>query len=117
MTYLRLYAAIWMGLVAAGLGIVLQQLLSNAAAAGAGVVRLQAASGRLTIADDGRGISDGNRDHVFKPFFTTRRDSGGTGMGLTVAATLLGAHGADIRLLRPDQGTAFEIVFDPVEPL
>jgi len=33
-------------------------------------------------------------------------------MGLTVAATLLAVHGAEIRLLRPDQGAAFEIDLD-----
>ncbi len=99
-------------LAAAGLGIVLQHLLSNAVAAGAGVVRLAASIGRLVIADDGRGVSEGNRDHVFEPFFTTRREDGGTGMGLTVAATLLAAHGAEIRLLRPGQGAAFQIDFD-----
>jgi two-component system, OmpR family, sensor kinase len=96
---------------AAGLGIVLQQLVSNAAAAGAGTVRLTAAPGRLQVEDDGRGISEGNRAHFFKPFFTTRRDSGGTGMGLTIAATLLAAHGAEIGLLRPTAGAAFEILF------
>lgn len=97
---------------AAGLGIVLQQLLTNAVAAGAGEVRLSAMPGRPGVADDGRGISDGNRDHGFEPFLTTRRDSGGTGKGLTVAATLLAAHGAENRLLRPDQGAAFEIDLD-----
>jgi len=54
---------------AAGLGIVLQQLLTNAVAAGAGVVRLSAMRGRPSFADDGRGISDGNRNHGFEPFF------------------------------------------------
>ena len=102
-----------LSLAPAGLGIVLQHLLSNALAAGAGMVRLTASPGRLVIADDGPGISDGNRDQVFKPFFTTRREAGGTGMGLTVAATLLAAHGAEIRLLHPAQGAAFQIDFDP----
>lgn len=98
-------------LAAQGLAVVLQQLLSNAAAAGACVVRLAASAGRLVVADDGPGISAGNRAHVFEPFFTTRRDIGGTGMGLTIVANLLAAHGATIRLLDSDRGTAFEIGF------
>ncbi len=94
-----------------GLGIVLQQLLSNATVAGAGQIRLEASQGRLAVTDDGRGVSEGNREHVFEPFFTTRRESGGTGMGLTIVANLLAAHGAEIVLLAPPQGAGFEIRF------
>jgi signal transduction histidine kinase len=100
-------------LAAGGLSILLQQLLSNAAAAGATRVTIAADPGRLTIHDNGKGISPGNRARVFDPFFTTRRDTGGTGMGLTITANLLAAHGAEIRLLSPDQGAGFEISFDP----
>jgi two-component system OmpR family sensor kinase len=96
---------------AGGLGIVLQQLLSNAVEAGAGEVRLDISQGLLRVTDDGRGISDGNRTHVFEPFFTTRRETGGTGMGLTIVANLLAAHGAEIRVLRVEQGAGFEIGF------
>ncbi|HMS96167.1 MAG TPA: HAMP domain-containing sensor histidine kinase [Tabrizicola sp.] len=98
-------------LAAGGLTILLQQLLSNAATAGATRVTLVAEPGRLTIQDNGKGISSGNRARVFEPFFTTRRDQGGTGMGLTIATNLLAAHGAEIRLLSPDTGAAFEVLF------
>ncbi|MFO1202280.1 MAG: HAMP domain-containing sensor histidine kinase [Tabrizicola sp.] len=98
-------------LAAGGLAIVLTQLLSNAAAAGAHKVRLDATPGRLVVSDDGPGISPGNRAHVFEPFFTTRRGDGGTGMGLTIAANLVSAHGGTIRLLETDRGAAFEIGF------
>jgi two-component system, OmpR family, sensor kinase len=98
-------------LAAEGLGIVLQQLLANAAAAGAGTVWLTGGPGVLRVEDDGRGISEGNRAHVFEPFFTTRREDGGTGMGLTIVANLLAAHGAGIRVLDPVRGAAFEIGF------
>lgn len=98
-------------LAAQGLTILLQHLLSNAAEAGADVVTLQAEPGRLTVSDNGRGISAGNRAHVFEPFFTTRRDRGGSGMGLTITANLLAAHGAEIRLLAPETGAGFEILF------
>jgi signal transduction histidine kinase len=95
-----------------GLSIVLQQLLANAAAAGATEVQLIAGPGRLRVQDDGPGISEGNRAHVFEPFFTTRREAGGTGMGLTIAANLLAAHGADIRLAAAEGGAMFEIDFN-----
>lgn len=98
-------------LAAEGLVMLLQQLLSNAGDAGSTEVSLRAEPRRLTVIDNGRGISPGNRNRVFEPFFTTRRDAGGTGMGLTITANLLAAHGAEIRLLSPASGAGFEIRF------
>ena len=104
-------------LAASGLRVVLGHLLGNAAQHGATRVDLTAASTGeavvLTVADNGTGISPGNRDQIFKPFFTTTRDCGGTGMGLTITANLLGAHGARIALLPTAQGTGFALTFGP----
>ena len=100
-----------------GLALVLTHLAGNAAAAGATEVRLTAHrddAGALTlrVADNGPGISAGNRDRVFEPFFTTRRDTGGTGMGLAIVQTKLLAHGASIELVdAPGGGTVFLIRF------
>lgn len=98
-------------LAASGLRIVLQHLLDNARRHGARRVTLTALSGTLKIHDDGPGVSDGNRDRIFNPFFTTAREEGGTGMGLTIAASILAAHGARISLISTDIGARFEIVF------
>ncbi|NNL18356.1 MAG: HAMP domain-containing histidine kinase [Boseongicola sp.] len=65
----------------------------------------------LTVTDDGPGISSGNRDKCFEPFFTTRRDAGGTGMGLAIVQTLLLAHGGEITLEPSETGARFRIVF------
>jgi len=64
---------------------------------------------RLTVADDGPGISSGNRDRVFDRFFTTARETGGTGLGLPIARANLAAYGGDIRLAEGTRGTTFEI--------
>ena len=93
------------------LGIVLRHMADNAAAHGARALRLTADAEGLTIADDGKGISPGNRAHVFEPFFTTRRESGGTGMGLYIVARLLKAQGAEIALAPAPSGTTFRITF------
>jgi len=98
-------------LAASGLRIVLQHLLDNARRHGARCVTLTALPGILTIHDDGPGVSEGNRDRIFNPFFTTAREEGGTGMGLTIAASLLAAHGARISLMPSEFGTRFEVVF------
>jgi signal transduction histidine kinase len=63
----------------------------------------------VRVADDGEGVSPNNRAQIFDSFFTTRRDSGGTGMGLAIVRAMLDAHGGAIRLLESEQGTAFEL--------
>ncbi len=106
-------------LAASGLRIVLGHLLGNAARHGATRVDLTADSAGgtavVSVIDNGSGISQGNRDHVFTPFFTTSREQGGTGMGLTITANLLAAHGAAIALLPTDHGTGFALTFRAAE--
>jgi signal transduction histidine kinase len=63
----------------------------------------------VTVSDNGEGVSPNNRTQIFDSFFTTRRDSGGTGMGLAIVRAMLDAHGGAIRLLDSAQGTAFEL--------
>ncbi len=88
--------------------LVLTHLVGNARAHKATRVELTADTQTLTVADNGPGISAGNQDRIFNPFFTTRRGSGGTGMGLAIVRRMLEAQGATITLLdRP--GAAFEI--------
>ena len=89
------------------------QLLRNAAEHGASAVRIEAARDdgmlRIRVSDNGSGVSPGNRDRVFEPFFTTRREAGGTGMGLQIVRAMLAAHGGSIRLLPSDSGATFEL--------
>lgn len=89
------------------------QLFSNAREHGATAIHVNATErdGKLvvTVADNGSGISPGNRERVFEPFFTTRREAGGTGMGLQIVRSMLAAHGGSVRLLDVPNGTAFEI--------
>ncbi|MCX8997918.1 HAMP domain-containing histidine kinase [Rhizobiaceae bacterium BDR2-2] len=68
----------------------------------------------IHVSDDGRGIPEGNRARIFQPFFSTRRDEGGTGMGLAIVSAALSAHGGSIRLHETGgNGTSFEIVLPP----
>ncbi|MGE3508700.1 MAG: sensor histidine kinase [Vicinamibacterales bacterium] len=49
----------------------------------------------VRVADDGPGLSAEARARLFEPFFTTK--SGGTGLGLSVAAQVVTAHGGTLR--------------------
>jgi len=65
----------------------------------------------LEVQDNGRGMSRGVLQHVFEPFFTTRRDSGGTGLGLSVSYRLVREHdGFFCVLSRPGRGTRFSVL-------
>jgi two-component system, OmpR family, sensor kinase len=93
--------------------IVLTHLAQNAGQHGARRLGVSAAAEAdcvtVDVADDGTGISPGNRDRVFEPFFTTRRETGGTGVGLEIARRILEAHGGTIRLGSGSVGASFEI--------
>ena len=56
----------------------------------------------ITVEDDGPGIPEHKRDEVFKPFFrlddSRNRDTGGIGLGLTIARDIIRGHGGDITL-------------------
>lgn len=52
---------------------------------------------RITVADNGSGISEKNRRHIFEPFFTTR-ESLGTGLGLWVSKEIVENHEGSIRI-------------------
>ncbi len=102
-------------IAADGLAMALHQLAQNAADHGARTLRVSVDQGGqgcdLHVGDDGRGISAGNAPRIFDPFFSTRRDQGGTGMGLTVVRTLLQAHRADILLVPGETGATFRLNF------
>lgn len=54
--------------------------------------------GRVTITDDGPGIPEDRRELVFQPFFTTKRQKQGRGLGLYIAREIAAYHGANLIL-------------------
>jgi two-component system, OmpR family, sensor histidine kinase CreC len=95
--------------------IVLSHLTDNALRHNAKNVQLETtdenAMVKMTVSNDGDPISATNKEKIFDAFFTTRRDTGGTGMGLAIVQAIMTSHGGSIRLLRTDKGTAFELLF------
>ncbi|MEH1867817.1 MAG: ATP-binding protein [Nostoc sp.] len=65
----------------------------------------------ICIVDNGTGISDEMQKRVFDPFFTTKTVGKGTGLGLTVAYSIMSTHGGQINVFsKLGQGTEFEII-------
>lgn len=46
----------------------------------------------ITVSDNGEGISEEDIDRVFKPFWTSRSDKGGSGLGLTMVQRIVKLH-------------------------
>jgi polar amino acid transport system substrate-binding protein len=47
----------------------------------------------LVVKDEGIGIPAENLQHLMDPFFTTRRERGGSGLGLAVTSRIVRNHG------------------------
>jgi signal transduction histidine kinase len=57
----------------------------------------------IEFSDNGVGISPENLSHIFTPFFSTKRESGGTGLGLYLSYAIIKREGGDI-LARSSEG-------------
>ncbi len=64
----------------------------------------------IRVSDTGTGINDENLRHIFSPFFTTRKGSGGVGLGLYVSKHIAEKHGGKIEVdSHPGAGTVFTV--------
>jgi two-component system nitrogen regulation sensor histidine kinase GlnL len=68
---------------------------------------------QVEVTDNGAGISEELRDHIFDPFVSGR--SGGSGLGLTMVASVIADHGAMIDVESVPGQTVFRMNF-PVAP-
>jgi signal transduction histidine kinase len=66
----------------------------------------------IVFADNGAGMSPDVQRQAFDPFFTTRRNEGGTGLGLHIVYNLVTQQLGGRMMLdsRPGQGTTFRII-------
>jgi C4-dicarboxylate-specific signal transduction histidine kinase len=83
-----------------GMQRVLSGLIHNAAEAGATSIEIQARREAdalvVVVSDDGSGIPENIRARIAEPFFTTRREDGHNGLGLTLATEIANAHGGSL---------------------
>jgi len=72
------------------------------------ILKVQESDIAICIEDSGPGIPEEHYEDVFRPFFRLEgsrgRDSGGSGLGLTVARTVARAHGGDVILGTAEDG-------------
>jgi signal transduction histidine kinase len=78
---------------------------------------LAAANGTISVsvADTGPGITPGEQERIFRPFWS--RDGAGTGLGLAIARELAVALGGRIELeSEPGEGSRFDLVLPATPP-
>jgi two-component system NtrC family sensor kinase len=65
----------------------------------------------VTIADTGRGIPSENLQRIFNPFFTTKGSGRSTGLGLSIAASIVKYMGGTIKVNSiPGSGSSFTVL-------
>jgi len=66
----------------------------------------------IEVEDEGCGMESGTLKKITNPFFTTRRESGGTGIGLSISARIVDEHGGKLEFKsKPGSGTLARIIF------
>ena len=70
----------------------------------------------LSVSDTGLGMDQETRENLFNPFFSTKTDGGGTGLGLTSLKALLEPYGVKIEVdSAPGRGSTFTLSINPAE--
>ena len=69
----------------------------------------------IRLRDDGCGMSDEVKKHLFEPFYTRRRDGQGTGLGLSISYQIMEEHGG--RILAHSDGPGTGATFTVTLPL
>jgi len=65
---------------------------------------------RIKVEDRGVGIARIDLKHIMDPFFTTKRNMGGTGLGLSVSYNIVKSHGGTLVLTsEPNKGTVARV--------
>jgi PAS domain S-box-containing protein len=81
--------------------------LKRAAKKGSAVIEVQ---------DQGQGVKPEDMSQILDPFFTTKRDSGGTGLGLSVSHGIIQEHGGEIVYeSEPGKGTLCRILLPLID--
>jgi polar amino acid transport system substrate-binding protein len=83
-------------------------------------IRISTAPGagvaRVTVRDEGVGIAREHLRRLTDPFFTTKRDQGGTGLGLSVSAAIVKEHGGTLEFSSPPGAGTTVVVTLPSGP-
>jgi two-component system NtrC family sensor kinase len=70
---------------------------------------------QVKVADSGSGIAPEDLPHIFEPFFSTKKEGKGVGLGLSIVFGIMERHGGTIAVASEiNRGTVFTLTFPPV---
>ena len=70
----------------------------------------------LSVRDNGTGMKPVVLKHIFEPFYTTRKKTGGTGLGLSMTRSIIKMHGGTITVTStPNKGSTFTILLPCID--
>jgi len=71
---------------------------------------------RLTVTDDGHGMTREVKERIFDPYFTTKATGEGTGLGLAVVHGIIRSHGGMVTVLsEPEKGSTFHVYLPTID--
>jgi PAS domain S-box-containing protein len=71
----------------------------------------------VIVKDSGSGIRESDLKYIMDPFFTTKRDRGGTGLGLSVSYNIVKSHGGSLVLTSErNRGTKAKVALPVLQP-
>lgn len=66
----------------------------------------------VTVGDTGVGMSEDLQEHIYEPFYTTKSDDGGSGLGLSIVYGIISNHGGHLIVdSEEDHGSVFTLYF------
>lgn len=66
---------------------------------------------RIDVVDEGKGIEYEKLKHIFDPFYTTKREEGGTGLGLYISYNIIKRHGGELKVISEiGKQTVFSVI-------
>lgn len=79
-----------------------------------GIIQIKAKKDKnnivISIKDNGQGISKNTMERIFEPYFTTKEEGKGTGMGLYMVKEIIERMGGEISVRNTDEGAEFIII-------
>lgn len=72
--------------------------------------------GAIEVADDGPGISPGDREKVFEPFYRSKPKSTGAGLGLSIVHQIAQSHNGHVSIIPQSLGARFRLKLGSPQP-